>query len=81
MNCTIIWFGLLNVKLLSVFTVERAADDEPPHLARPGADLVELAVAHDPARRVVVDVPVAAQDLVGQLKLCRFWAQDAEVDP
>ena len=38
----------------------------PGSLAGAGADLVELAVALDPARRrVVVDVPVAAQDLDG----------------
>ena len=48
-----------------VFAVERASDDEPADLAGAGADLVELAVAHDPPRRVVVDVPVAAQDLMG----------------
>ena len=52
---------------LSIFTVEGAADDEPEDLAGAGADLVELAVAHDPARRVVVDVTVASEDLDAKL--------------
>ena len=37
------------------------ADDEPADLAGSGADLVELAVPHDPASRVVIDVAVAAK--------------------
>ena len=47
-----------------MFAVERSSDDEPADLAGSGADLVELAVPHDPARRVVVDVAVAAKNLI-----------------
>ena len=47
-----------------VFAVECASNDEPADLAGAGADLVELAVPHDPPRRVIVDVTVAAKDLV-----------------
>merc|ERR1719323_1573004 len=48
-----------------VFTVERASDYKPADLAGAGADLIELAVAHDPPRWVIVDVTISAKDLYG----------------
>ena len=46
-----------------VFSIQRPSDDESPDLTGSGPDLVQLGVPQQPPGRVVVDVPVAAQDL------------------
>jgi hypothetical protein len=47
-----------------VLAVEGPADDETSHFRRSGTDFVELGVTQEAAGRVVVDVTVAAQNLV-----------------
>ena len=42
---------------------KRLANQQPPYLASPGADFVQLRVPQQPAGRVLIDVAVASKQL------------------
>lgn len=58
-------FCQLTSKLLRllVFLVQGASDEHSADFAGSSTNLVELRIAHDSASRVIIDVPVAAEDL------------------